>query len=79
MVPLDVDGPLPVLPAPAVRRGLRLAMGVTIAEAAAELKVAWRTYSLWEKGRRAPRKAAHTRLYYAQLYGWWVKQGQARA
>lgn len=73
MFPPFEDGPLPVLPDPADRRALREGMGLTIIEAARELKVSRWTYSGYERGLRNPRSHATLRAYYAQLYRWWRK------
>lgn len=53
------------LPAPAQRRAVRRAAGVTQARLAAELGVYAGTISEWERGLRSPRPAAKAR--YARL------------
>jgi len=45
------------LPAPAVRRSIRLGAGVTLAEMAAELDVTPVTVLRWERGSSEPRRA----------------------
>lgn len=61
--------PLPELPPPAVRRGLRLAMGITVRKAAAEIGVTEVTYHYWEHGKRTP-LADNLRAYHSQLSAW---------
>jgi transcriptional regulator with XRE-family HTH domain len=61
--------PLPALPSPARRRKLRLAVGLTIIQAAAEMGVDRNTFSRWERGLVTIRPEDHHK-YAAQLAGW---------
>lgn len=61
--------PLPPLPEPEVRRKLRDAMGITLKEAAAEIRVSPRSYLRWEWGDAQPVPRNHRR-YAAQLESW---------
>lgn len=61
--------PLPVLPSPSRRRALRLAVGLTIIAAAAEMGVDRNTFSRWERGLVTIRPDDHHK-YAAQLAGW---------
>lgn len=61
--------PLLPLPPPSRRRFLRKTMGVTVREAAAELKVSARTYSRWEKGTTGL-LSDHHRAYHELLAKW---------
>lgn len=61
--------PLPPLPEPDQRRWLRVSNGVTIIEAARELKVGRDTFSKWERGVDAPRPQHH-RDYHGLLEAW---------
>lgn len=62
-IPVTSPGALPLvervratrLPAPAQRRAIRLAVGASLREVAAELGVSQITVSQWERGRSDPR------------------------
>ncbi len=58
--------PLPTLPIPEERKALRVAVGWSIKQAAADLKVSRETYRKWENGNVTPRPD-NLRLYWAQL------------
>ena len=60
--------PLPSLPIPYDRRHYRLAMGVTLKQAASQLGVSARQYLRWEQG-ATPSPGNH-RKYSAQLGEW---------
>ncbi len=60
--------PLPSLPIPHDRRYYRLAMGLTLQQAASEIGVSARQYHRWEQG-ATPNPGNH-RKYSAQLKGW---------
>lgn len=64
-----MNGPLPALPPASQRVGLRTAMGLTQAQAAAELGVSVRSYLRWEQGHCVP-LPANLRRYAAQLQRW---------
>ena len=51
------------LPSPAVRRQTREAAGLSIREAAAELRVCPMTYLRWERGQAEPRTREHAIAY----------------
>lgn len=62
----------PLRPLPEVKRRRELRreiMGLTIAEAAAEIGVSPRTYARWESGAGTPAPANH-RAYQVQLRRW---------
>jgi predicted transcriptional regulator len=62
------DTPLLPLPIPRDRRHYRLAMGVTLKQAASQLGVSARQYLRWEQG-ATPSPGNH-RKYSAQLGEW---------
>lgn len=61
--------PLPVLPGPARREHLRKAMGITVNDAAAMLKVTRVSFHNWECGKTSPQPDNH-RKYAALLKEW---------